>query len=337
MLKNIEELAGTVSSKVDFSGVVLVEKDGKVIYQAASGYSNRADELLNSAGTKFGIASGSKLFTSIGIAQLVEKGMLAFDTKLKDCLDIVFPHFDENITLHHLLTHTSGIPDYFDEGTMDDYEDLWKERPMYKMKRVIDFLPMFQNSKMMFSPGERFHYNNAGFIVLGMVIEQATGLAFTEYIETNVFARCGMEDSGYYSLDNLPKDTAYGYIDHEDGSWRSNIYCIAIRGGADGGAFVSAPDMVRFWQSLLEYKLLTEEFTIKLMTPYVNVKEEEYYGYGIWIRKSDGEIFKYHVLGYDPGISFHSAFYPQSGLKVAIPSNKSLGAYAIMKAIEGDI
>ncbi|MFP3472933.1 serine hydrolase domain-containing protein, partial [Micrococcus sp. SIMBA_144] len=75
--------------------------------------------------------SGCKLFTAIGIAQLVEKKQLSFKTKLRDCLNVSLPHFDPNITIHQLLTHTSGIPDYFDEAVMEDYEDLWKQTPMY--------------------------------------------------------------------------------------------------------------------------------------------------------------------------------------------------------------
>ncbi|MFE4242659.1 serine hydrolase domain-containing protein [Peribacillus butanolivorans] len=332
---NINKDIVDLTSKIDFSGVILIKNKNNCVYEAAFGFSNRADEIKNKINTKFGIASGCKLFTAVAICQLVEKGDIAFETRLKDCLDLDFPNFDEDITIHHLLTHSSGMPDYFDEAVMENFEDLWKEKPMYLLTSLSDFLPMFQNNKMMFTPGERFHYNNAGYILLGLIIEQQTGISFTKYIETNLFAKCDMHDSGYFSLDRLPKNTAIGYIDLEDaGTWKTNNYAVPIQGGADGGAFISAPDMMKFWEALLSYKLLKEEATHLLLTPHICEEDEEYYGYGIWIRKKDNTICKYHVMGYDPGVSFNSSYYPQSGITTVIPSNKDEGPYDISQTIE---
>jgi CubicO group peptidase (beta-lactamase class C family) len=329
-LTNIDKLI----EETQFSGAISIKKDHTVIMEAAAGYSNRSDEQLNRIDTRFGIASGCKLFTAVAIAQLVESGKISFDTKMKDCLDIEFPHYDENVTIHHLLTHSSGIADYFDEDIMDDFEELWKHTPMYLLKSLKDFLPLFQNEKMKFKPGEKFHYNNAGFIVLGLIVEQQTGLPFTDYVEKNIFQRCGMKDSGYFSLDQLPKNAALGYIDHEDGTWKVNTYSIPIKGGSDGGAYVTAPDMIRFWEALMSYQLLSEDSTNILLTPHIGVKQDVEYGYGIWINKRHNRIFKYHVMGYDPGVCFHSAVYPELGLKVAIPSNHSSGAFQVLKVIE---
>ncbi|MEH7346825.1 serine hydrolase [Bacillus sp. JJ1532] len=323
-----------VINNEEFSGVVFVKDDNEILFKSASGYSDRTEERLNNIHTRFGMASGCKLFTAIAVCQLVEKEILSFDTRLKDCLDVVFPHFDENVTIHHLLTHSSGIPDYFDEEAMDNFEDLWKHTPMYLLKDLHDFLPLFKNEKMMFKPGERFHYNNAAFIVLGLIVEQQTGLSFTDYIKTNLFNKCGMNDSGYFSLDRLPKNTAYGYIYDKGGTWKTNVYSIPIKGGADGGAYISAPDMIKLWEALLDHRLISKKYIELLMTPHIHVKEEVHYGYGIWINKRNNSIFKYHVMGYDPGVSFHSALYPKSGIKLVIPSNKSSGPFKVMKAIE---
>ncbi|MDR4889515.1 serine hydrolase [Fredinandcohnia sp. QZ13] len=318
----------------NFSGVVLAkQKDAKLI-ELTYGYSNRAEELANTIHTKFGIASGCKLFTAIAVCQLVEKGLLTFDTRLKDCLNIDFPNFEENISLHQLLTHTSGVPDYFDEEVMDDFEELWKENPMYQIRGLKDFLPLFQNGDMMFTPGERFHYNNAGYILLGLIVEQKSGLSFTDYIVKNIFEQCGMKDSGYFSLDCLPKNTALGYIDKEDGSWRTNIYSIPVKGGSDGGAFVTASDMLKLWDALLHYKLLSQEMTDLLITPHVHAEDDEYYGYGIWISKRESEIYKYHVMGYDPGVSFASSYYPDSEVTLVIPSNQSYGPHDVTDVFE---
>ena len=107
------------------------------------GYANQSECINNTIQTRFGIASGCKIFT-IGICQLVEKGFISFHTKLKDCLEIKFPNFDEDITIHQLLTHSAGIPDYFDESIMDNFEDLWKQTPMYLLKSLKRLLSLFQ-------------------------------------------------------------------------------------------------------------------------------------------------------------------------------------------------
>jgi CubicO group peptidase (beta-lactamase class C family) len=328
----------SLCEELSFSGVVMAKRENEMMIQSAYGYSNRADELKNNLNTRFGIASGCKLFTSISICQLVEKGLLTFETRLKDCLDIEFPQFDDEITIHHLLTHTSGVPDYFDEAIMDDFEELWIERPMYLMKSLENFLPLFQDNKMMFKPGDHFHYNNAGYILLGLVIEKVSNTKFQDYVQTHIFDPCEMNDSGYFTFDNLPKNTATGYIDHEeDGTWRSNIYSLPVRGGSDGGAYITAPDMMKLWENLLNDKLFSKEMTTKLLTPYILAEDDEYYGYGVWISKRANEIYKYHVMGYDPGVSFASSYYPNTRVTFVIPSNQSLGPHDITLAMEEDL
>lgn len=336
LIRNNDKRLSSVINNVGFSGVVLVKRED-ILLQLAEGYADRANEIPNNPGTRFGIASGCKVFTAVAICQLVEKGFLSFETRLKDVLEDVFPFFDETITIHHLLTHSSGVPDYFDESVMDDFEELWKERPMYLLNHLRDFLPMFQNKQMMFKPGEKFHYNNAGFILLGLIIEKMTGLSFQNYIQSHIFEPCGMKDSGYFRFDNLPENTAIGYIDNEeDGTWRTNIYSLPVRGGSDGGAYVTAQNMILFWEALCTGKLISEEYTEKLMTPHVQADENEYYGYGLWISKKNEVIFRYHLMGYDPGVSFHSACYPESGIALAVTSNKSNGPFTLMEEIERD-
>jgi CubicO group peptidase (beta-lactamase class C family) len=333
----INEQIDLFCKQSNFSGVVLAKQKNEILIELAQGYSNRAEELDNNINTRFGIASGCKLFTAIAVCQLVEKGLVTFDTKLIDCLDIEFLNFDETISIHHLLTHTSGIPDYFDEEVMDDFEELWKENPMYLIRGLKDFLPLFQNGGMMFTPGEKFHYNNAGYILLGLIVEQKSGMSFTDYIVKNIFNPCGMKDSGYFSLDSLPKNTALGYIDEEDGTWRTNIYSVPVKGGSDGGAFITALDMLNLWDALLNHRLLSKETTEQLLIPHIHVKKDEYYGYGIWIRKKDSEIYKFHVMGYDPGVSFASSYYPATDTTLIIPSNQSSGPHDVTAVFEENL
>jgi len=323
-----------LQEKINFSGSIIVEKESEMKLTLSSGYANRADKLENKLNTRYGIASGCKIFTAISICQLVQSGKLGFDTKLKDCLDMDFPLWDNTITIHHLLTHTSGVPDYFDEEVMDDFEDLWKETPMYGLHRLSDFLVLFQNEKMKMKPGERFHYNNAGYILLGLVVEKISGKEFTAYVEEHIFQKAAMTDSGYFSFDALPERTAFGYIDKGNGTFRTNIYSLPIRGGSDGGAFVTAEDMLKMWKALMNNKLLNESLANKLLTPHVQVKAESYYGYGVWMQQSKDKISKYHVMGYDPGVNFRSAFYPNEGITFVACSNVESGTYEMMQAVE---
>jgi CubicO group peptidase (beta-lactamase class C family) len=335
---NLKEIVSNIQSKIDFSGSVLVEDKDNVLVDRSFGYANRSDQLENNSGTRFGIASGCKLFTAIAICQLVEEGEISFDSKLSDCLKIDFKQFDDQVTVHHLLTHTSGIPDYFDEDVMDDFEELWVNNPMYHIRKLKDFLPMFQNNPMKSQLGESFHYNNAGYILLGLIVEKVSGLEFSDYVQKHIFNKAEMTQSGYFSLDSLPPNTALGYIDNPNGTWKTNIYSLPVKGGSDGGAFVTANDMVKLWNALLNYQLLNETYTNKLMTIHTQVNESSFYGYGIWIKKkTDNKILKYHVMGYDPGVSFHSAYYPDFSIKVVVCSNKSDGAFDIMSGIEQEL
>jgi CubicO group peptidase (beta-lactamase class C family) len=246
MKTNILNRITDTQEKIKFSGSILVRGSNDILTELSYGYANRSEQIENSKDTRFGIASGCKLFTSIAICQLVEDGKISFESKLEDCLDVHFPNFDKDITIHHLLTHTSGIPDYFDEEVMDDFEELWFKNPMYLIRNLEDFLPLFQNQPMKFNVGERFRYNNAGYILLGLIVEQASRLNFCEYVEENIFKKAAMSDSGYFVFDSLPKHTALGYIDLPNGKWKTNIYSLPVKGGSDGGAFVTVSDMANY-------------------------------------------------------------------------------------------
>lgn len=320
--------------ETEFSGTMLVHRGEEQVVAESYSYANRSDQLPNTVDTRYGIASGCKIFTAVSICQLVEQGKLAFDTRLVDCLGEEVEQFDHSITIHQLLTHTSGVPDYFDEEVMDDFEELWINQPMYHIRTLRDFLPLFSNEPMKFAPGEKFHYNNAGYILLGRVVEKLSGMSFTSYVEEHVFKTAEMNGSGYFEMDALPAGTAFGYIDLADGSWKTNVYSLPAKGGSDGGAYVTTGDMKRFWQALSLNKLLSKELTEKLLTPHVSEDEDTYYGYGVWIDQDEKGISKFHVMGYDPGVSFHSGYYPRQDVTITVCSNRSEGAYPVVSQLE---
>ncbi|WHT49905.1 serine hydrolase [Sporosarcina thermotolerans] len=291
----------------------------------------------NQENTRFAIASGCKIFTSVAICLLVEAGKISFGTKLKDCLDIDFPYFDKDITIHHLLTHTSGVPDYFNEEIMDDFALLWKSLPMYHIRAPKDFLPMFQYEKMQENLNCSFQYNNTGYILLGLIVEHVAQCSFDEFVEEHIFRKACMENSGYFELDRLPVNTALGYIEDSEGNWKTNIYSVPAKGGPDGGAYVTAEDMIRFWQALTSFQLLSKEMTKMLLMPREVVDEEEniYYGYSGFMELDDcNHVVKYIQMGYDPGVNFRAVCYPETKTTIVVCSNESEGAYELLKKIE---
>jgi CubicO group peptidase (beta-lactamase class C family) len=323
-VRALEDVITLQHKRSPFSGVIFVREQDEIIFAHSYGMANQAEQIPNTVHTRLGMASGAKTFTSVAVCQLVERGRITFDTRLKDCLDIPLPKFDADVTLHHLLTHSAGIPDYFDEAVMDDYEALWHEHPMYALRTPRDFLALFADGMMKFKPGEQWAYNNAGFIVLGLVVEQLAEMPFSEYVEKHIFQACGMMSSGYFPMDRLPGSTAQGYIPVEDGKWRTNIYSIPIMGGPDGGAYTTVYDLAKFWDALMGYQLLSQATVARMLTPNWRTNpddEETHYGYGIWIAQEKGEPRVYYMLGEDPGVSFFSSFYPIKQIQFSLLGN----------------
>jgi CubicO group peptidase (beta-lactamase class C family) len=332
----LQDAIAQQNSQSEFSGVIFVRAGGEVILAQGYGMANRAEQIPNTIQTRFGTASGAKTFTSAAICQLVEKGLVTFETRLKDCLEFPLPQFDPEITLHHLLTHSAGTPDYFDEAVMDDYEALWRDRPMYAFRTPQDFLPLFSNETMQFKPGERWAYNNAGYILLGLVVEHLAGMPFSQYVKQNIFAACGMTSSAYFPLDRLPGGTAQGYIPVKGDQWRSNIYSIPIVGGPDGGAYTTVQDMAKFWDALLGYHLLSEATIARMLTPHWLTDpgdDEHAYGYGLWITQEQGQPRVYSMQGEDPGVSFYSGFYPEKQIQFSLLGNTVAASDAMYACI----
>lgn len=319
-----------------FSGVVSVREGGAVVFERAFGLAHRAERIPNTVGTRFAIASGTKTLTAIAVAQLVEQGRLAFDARLADCVDAPLPAFDPGVTLHHLLTHSGGIPDYFDEAVMRDYEALWRERPMYRFRTPSDFLPLFAHLPMKAAPGTAWAYSNAGYVLLGLAVERAAGMPFIDYVEEHVMRACGMASSGFFPLDRLPGGTARGYLPADDGGWRTNAYAVPIVGGADGGAFTTAHDLVSMWDALLGGRLVGETALARLLTPHWRTdpeRDDRYYGYGLWIRQRGGRPLSYAMVGEDPGVAFSSTYLPGSGVLCSLLGNAVDASWAMLGAI----
>jgi len=335
----VEEAIAQARDTEPFSGVVSVEHAGETLLSRGYGFANRADAILNAASTRFAQASGSKTLTAVAVGRLVEEGHVAFDSRMADCLEIWPSTFDAGVTIHHLLTHTSGVPDYFDEEGDDDFEALWATLPTYRVRTPSDVFPLFAGKPMKFPPGERFSYCNAGFVLLGLLIEQHTGMPFSVYVEAEVLATAGMHDSGYFAFDRLPPSTASNYLTDEDpDDPRTNIFTVPVVGQPDGGAFITAPDMASFWSALSAHRLLTPATTEQMLNARVATgRRDDHYGYGVWIETNTTGSLIYRAEGMDPGVSFVSDMWMPDNLSITVISNTDGSAWPIYRAIEGAI
>ena len=234
-----------------------MSKSSFVIKFNTYGYADLSNKISNALNKRFGTASEGKVFVAVGIMQLIEKRLLRFEDKIGDLLDFDLKDIDKDITVEQLLTHTSGIPDYYDESEIDEYEELWVDFPNYRIRSNRDLIPLFIDKPMMYLRGERFQYNNTGFVVLGIIIEIVTGMSFDEYLKVNIFSPCKMNGTGYYELDRLPEKCASSYIYDEDrDTYRTNIYSVDGKGTGAGGAFTTIGDIEKFWDNLIGNKLI---------------------------------------------------------------------------------
>lgn len=321
----------------DFRGIIQIWQDGDLAYEHIHGYRDLPNAIPIDQSTKFASASAGKIFVAVAILQLVEQQKINLQQTLGELLpELTQGAIDPSITVEQLLTHTSGIPDYFDETTMEDYEALWLDFPNYKIRHNHDLIPLFINKPMMYSPGERFQYNNTGFVVLAMIIEKISEIPFDQYLKINVFDPCGMTNTGYYALDQLPANTANHYILQEsDQSYKTNIYSVDVKGTGAGGAFISVVDIASFWHYLLTHTLLSKEMTRLMMQPHTEA-EDIYYGYGVWIRK-DMDHYLPSFQGYDPGVSFFSEYHPTHDTVSILVSNYGDNVWAEMRTIRTEL
>jgi len=323
-MKKIEELIGS-----NFNGVVSVSKNGESLFKKAYGYADLPNERLNKTDTIFEVASGSKAFVATGIMKLIEDGKLSLESTIDDLLDFDLKQISTKITIRQLLNHTSGIPDYFDESIMDDMSELWAKFPNYLVRKPSDMIPTFIDKPMMYSPGEKFQYNNTGYTVLAIIIEKVTGMDFDKYLAELIFEPCNMKSTGYYELDRLPANCATAYIyDEERDEYFTNIYSTNVKGDGAGGVYTTVDDVERYWKHFLAGDIVSKE-TVKAMTSVQALTEGgSGYGFGFWLA-SDAPFFQ----GMDPGISFITR-HQDNGILTIVVSNFCNNVWNINNNIE---
>jgi CubicO group peptidase (beta-lactamase class C family) len=304
-----------------FSGTVLIAKDGVPILEEAHGYASLAYQVPNRIDTKFNLGSMNKMFTGVAIAQLAEKGQLSFDDRIIDHIPD-YPNQDiaTRVKIHHLLTHTSGMGNYW----TDEYERTSKDR----FRAVEDYLPLFVDQPLRFEPGTDWSYSNSGFMVLGLIIEHVTGESYFDYVRRYIYEPAGMVNTDAYELDYVIPNLAVGYtrMGAREGELKNNLFLHVVKGGPAGGGYSTVEDLLTFSNALLDHQVLSREYTEKVMEGKANTDHRNrMYGYGFRTRTENGHQIVGHSGGF-AGINAYLDMYLDLGYTVAVMSNFDRGA-----------
>lgn len=333
-MRELERIIEASAAESGFSGIVCVSDGSGSRLCKAYGWRNRAERLAIEPGTRFGIASGTKAFTALAIGRLVERGRLALDDKAAAIGEGFSSWMPAEATVAQLLCHASGCYDYLDEDTMEDYDAFRLPMPWYDLDGPEDYLPAFEGGTPKFSPGERFSYSNGGYVALAAIVERVSGLPYRDFVRQEVLAPAGMVDSGFFSFDELPTNTALGYTGE---GFATNLYRMPKRGGGDGGMYATALDLEAFWRALFEGRIISKNLLDDWLAPRMTISERSGYAYGFYRRTKDGS---YYLVGGDHGVGFDTRYLPDRNLTLSILSNQSDGEEdlrsALIEYLDGD-
>jgi CubicO group peptidase (beta-lactamase class C family) len=322
----------------EFSGVALAWRDGREAFSFAGGLAHRGHGVAITERTRFGIASVTKMLTATTVLRLVDRGALTLDRPLLDLLpagqrpQAVTPEH----TVHHILSHTSGLRDYFDDADPASFAACWDRIPTYRVRRPADLLPLFIDLPAAGPPGARFEYVNANFVLAGLVIEAVTGRRWDEVVLEEVFEPAGMVDSGVEAFDQDPPGLATGYL--TDGGppelARANTFSVPVNGMPDGGMISTATDLARFVDALLDGRLLSPPLLAAMTRPQGPPSSDlEQYGYGCWLVVEDGVVTILGHGGRDPGVSARVAHHMKAGTTIVVLCNQDRGSWAATRQI----
>ena len=329
--------------KNNFYGSIKVLKDNKEFFSFSNGYANINWNIKNEISTKFGLASVTKTFTSIGIFLLMQDNKLNITDKIQTYLGSFNFNYPNNLTIKHLLSHTSCIPEYYDfEGLQyEDDEQLTQALEKFfhhgastSMVHLIDYIPYIKDKKYPEKFIENnFTYSNSNYILLGLIIEKITGKSFQDFVTDNILRKFGLNESGFFYFNEPNVAFADGYYPlRKKGKvvgWKKNIFVLPNVGSSDGGMYSSVGDLIKFHQLLRNGEILKNSYQKLFFKPEILAEEnEEYrweYGYGLsfMIEKKTGSLIRYGHAGGDFGVSTGYYYYPQEKLDICILSNYS--------------
>ncbi|WP_420388508.1 serine hydrolase domain-containing protein [Roseivirga sp.] len=325
--KNLSDYIRFRAAHNRYSGVTAVFQKEKQIFQQVEGLANQIWDIPNQYNTKFNLASVTKMFTATGIGMLLDEGKIALDETIFQ----YFPDFPnktiaQQVTVRQLLSHTSGLSDFF-------FESAYLESDKNRLRNLEDYDRFYATLRLGQVPENQILYSNSNYVILGRLIEKITGLSYYEFMDRAVFQKAGMQNTGFFESDIPVKNLAEGYfIDPQastefgipnDGRLRNNRAIKAVRGMPAGGAFSTAEDLHRFIDSLIKGKLLSSE-TFQLMTTEV----QGGYAMGFQSYEHRGRKVIGHSGGFY-GVSTMVFYLPDDGYTFISLTNTDFGAQPV--------
>jgi len=279
-----------------FSGTVLVAANGKVLFKKGYGMANIEWNIPNEPNTKFRIGSITKQFTSMLILQLVEQGKIDLEGKLSDYLPYYRKDTGEKITIHHLLTHTSGVPSY--TSLPKFFEEI--SRNPYPVK---EFIQNYCSGDLEFEPGSKFNYSNSGYFILGAVIEEVTGKTYEDVLKEKILDPLGMKGTGYDHHNTIIKNRATGYQKTLDG-YENSPYLDMSLPYAAGSLYSTVEDLYLWDQALYTEKLLSKKMKDQMFKGHIKALGQGYgYGWVIGKKKLPGSKEELNTISHGGGIN----------------------------------
>jgi D-alanyl-D-alanine carboxypeptidase len=295
-----------------FSGAALVAKDGKILFSRAYGLANREKKIPNRLDTQFRLGSMNKMFTAVGILQLVQAGKIELTAPFGNYLtDYANKDVSSRVTIHQLLTHTGGTGDIFGPEF---------EAHRLELRSLQDYVKLYEKRGLEFAPGSRWEYSNYGFILLGALIEKVSGEPYYDYVREHVFKPAGMKSSDSLPESEAVQNRSVGYMKEGFGPWQPNTDTLPYRGTSAGGGYSTVEDLSRFAAALVGHKLLDAEHTSVLVSGKVDTPRGEKYAYGFFEREESGVVCFGHGGG-APGMNGDLKICPVSGYVIVVLAN----------------
>jgi D-alanyl-D-alanine carboxypeptidase len=312
--RDFQAAAGRTIDNLDasqsFSGAVLVAVDGKPVLRRAVGEANREWHVANTVDTRFRIGSATKTFTGVAILRLVDEGKVALDDPAAKYLPSL-PQAWAGVTIRMLLSHTAGVPDYIHAPTFRDREARLIQTPE-------SLLALVREKPLDFSPGAGWRYSNTGFVLLGVVIEKASGRPYADYLSETFFKPLGMTDTGYETENAVTARRASGYMRPRDG-WAAGPFVAPSAAYAAGALYSTVDDLLKWDQALYGDRLVSQRGRDLMFADYRN-----HYGLGWQVDEAWG-VARIGHGGATRGFQASFQRYPSRRLTVAALSNSELG------------
>jgi CubicO group peptidase (beta-lactamase class C family) len=260
---------------------------------------------------------------------LVQDGVLDLGTTARSLLGRDLPLVDDRVTVEHLLAHRSGIGDYLDEGTAGSATDHVLPVPVHLLADTEDYLAVLDGHPQVFAPGERFAYNNGGFVVLALIAERASGQSFRRLVAERVCGPAGLAGTAFLRTDEPADRTAFGYLERE--GLRVNVLHLPVRGSGDGGVYSTAADVAALWRAVFAGRIVPLDRVAEMVRPHSDApRHRARYGLGFWLHPRSAAVA---LEGYDAGASFRSVHDPDTGTTHTVISNWTDGAWPLARML----